>query len=412
VGSLKRSFLQGLRRFSHIALAQTAVLLCLSGNISNAYCATNSVNLYGIIDLGLQYNLLKRDPFLNPTASETFFGVASGVQSGSRFGLRATEDIGDGHQFVFVLENGFNALNGLYDQGGRLFGRQSTLGYRNPKLGAVDMGLQINLASRYFLDIDPFAEGFGQANIGASFGNTNTLRYDNLVLYQTPDVNGLTLGAGYSFATGMTAIYAEAGTCKIQGCEVMPATYNFQTNNNLRAVTLGAQYLIDKFKFAAAFDQLFPNVSATNGDTSPTPTTWLVGGSYDFDVIKVSAAYGQTRNGGFVGQPPGTGAAGTTLLTNTTFGAGAIFAQGYSQNSYLIGLNAVIDANNRLLASWQMTRPAGDVPGTPQQIYSAAWLYALSPRTNLYVFASYGINFANIPSAQSTLAGIGIRHMF
>ena len=117
--------------------------------------AQDSLTLYGLIDIGLQYATV------NQTRDRTFernqfWGIASGVQSGSRFGLRGTHEMGGGFQTVFTLENGFDASNGMAQQGGRLFGRQSTVGIKNNSNGQLEIGRQINLASNYFLPIDPF----------------------------------------------------------------------------------------------------------------------------------------------------------------------------------------------------------------------------------------------------------------
>ena len=88
--------------------------------------AQDRLTLYGIIDIGLQYTTVRQtsDRLLQ---SNQFFGVSSGVQSGSRFGLRGTHEMGGGFETVFTLENGFNAGTGEAQQGGRLFGRQSAL---------------------------------------------------------------------------------------------------------------------------------------------------------------------------------------------------------------------------------------------------------------------------------------------
>jgi predicted porin len=69
-----------------------------------------------------------------------------------------------------------------------------------------------------------------------------------------------------------------------------------------------------------------------------------------------------------------------------------------------------------ILASVQRLQQQGDaVPSAltgPQMIYSAAYLYNFSRRTNLYTYASYGNNYAAVQSAQSTVVGVGIRHQF
>jgi predicted porin len=376
--------------------------------------AQDSLTLYGIIDIGLQYATVNqtRD---HTVQSNQFFGIASGVQSGSRFGLRGTHEMGGGFQTIFTLENGFDASNGMAQQGGRLFGRQSTVGIKNNNIGQLDIGRQINLASNYFLPIDPFIEGFGQANIGASFGSANTVRYSNMLLLQAQATEALTIGVGYSFAAEMTSIYAGNGSCLESTCVASNQASQFQTNNNLRAITLGAKYSSGPLLLAIAYDQLRGPDNILNGPPKPNPTAWLAGGLYDFNVIKIAFAYGQTRNGAWNGQPAGAGTTPASPLADSTLGSGAIFLPGAATNSMMLGITVPIGEAS-VIASVQRLQPVGDLlPSSvtgAQMVYSAAYLYNFSRRTNLYTYASYGNNYAAIQTAQSTVVGVGIRHQF
>ena len=376
--------------------------------------AQDSLTVYGIIDIGLQYATVNqtRDRIVE---SNQFFGIASGVQSGSRFGLRGTHEMGGGYETVFVLENGFDASNGAAQQGGRLFGRQSTLGIKNNNVGQLDFGRQINFASNYFLPIDPFVEGFGQANIGASFGSANTVRYSNMLMLQAKATDALTIGAGYSFAAEMTSIYAGNGSCVEYSCASSNQASQFQTNNNLRAITLGAKYSSGPLLLAIAYDQLRGPDNIPDGPPKPNPTSWLAGGAYDFNVIKISFAFGQARNGAWNGQPAGAGSTPSSPLLDGTLGSGAIFIPGAATNSMMLGMTVPIGEAS-VLASVQRMQPVGDVLPTwvrgTQMIYSAAYLYNFSRRTNLYTYASYGNNYSTIQDAQTTVVGVGIRHQF
>jgi predicted porin len=389
------------------------VLFFLSCHLTSAQ-AQDNVTLYGIIDIGLQYATVNqtRD---NALQSGQFLGIASGVQSGSRFGLRGTHEMGGGFQTVFTLENGFNASNGDAQQGGRLFGRQSTIGIKNSTIGQLDFGRQINLASNYFLQIDPFIEGFGQANIGASFGSTNTVRYSNMLMFQAQATEALTLGMGYSFAAEMTGIYAGNGSCLETSCVASNQASQFQTNNNLRALTLGAKYSSGPLLLAIAYDQLMGPDNIPNGPPKPNPTAWLVGGAYDFKAIKISFAYGQTRNGTWNGQPAGAGSTPTSPLLDNSLGSGALFLPGAAANSMMLGMTIPIREAS-IVASIQRLQQQGDTGinalTAPQTVYSAAYLYNFTRRTNLYTYASYGNNYAAIQTAQSTVVGVGIRHQF
>jgi predicted porin len=390
-----------------------AILSLLICHLASAQ-AQDSLTVYGIIDIGLQYATVNqtRDHAIQ---SNQFFGVSSGVQSGSRFGLRGTHAIGGGFETVFTLENGFNAGTGEAQQGGRLFGRQSTVGIRNNNIGQLDLGRQINLASNYFLPIDPFVEGFGQANIGASFGSANTVRYSNMLLLQAQATKSLTIGAGYSFATELTGIYANNGFCGNGVCQPINQSSQFQTNNNLRAITLGAKYSSGPLFLAIAYDQLRGPDNIPNGPPKPNPTAWMAGGAYDFRVINISFAYGQTRNGTWNGQPVGAGTTPTSPLSDGSLGSGALFLAGAAASSMMLGMTVPIGEAS-ILASVQRLQQQGDaVPSTltgPQMVYSAAYLYSFSRRTNLYTYASYGNNYAAVRAAQSTVVGVGIRHQF
>lgn len=390
-----------------------AIFLVLACRLTSVQ-AQDDLTVYGIIDIGLQYATV------NQTRDHTvernqFLGIASGVQSGSRFGLRGTHEMGGGYETVFVLENGFDAGNGAAQQGGRLFGRQSTVGIKNNAIGQLDIGRQINFASNYFLPIDPFIEGFGQANIGASFGSANTVRYSNMLMLQAKATDALTIGAGYSFAAEMTSIYAGNGSCVESSCTASNQASQFQTNNNLRALTLGAKYSSGPLLLAVAYDQLWGPDNIPNGPPKPNPTAWLAGGAYDFRVIKISFAYGQSRNGTWNGQPVGAGTTPTSPLSDGSLGSGALFLAGAAASSMMLGMTVPIGEAS-ILASVQRLQQQGDaVPSTltgPQMVYSAAYLYNFSRRTNLYTYASYGNNYAAVRAAQSTVVGVGIRHQF
>jgi len=293
----------------------------LFSSVSIAAAQQSGVTLYGILDLGITYETVRRDvsestPNQSPL-NQTLFGISNGVQSGSRWGLKGRESLGQGVSVDFVLEGGFNPAQGVSSQGGRLFGRQSTLGLAMQDVGRFDIGRQINLASNYLLNIDPFAEGFGQANIGASFGSANTTRYGNLVLLQAKPIEGLTLGAGYSFATQLSAIYTQGQSCvATQSCSAQAGTYNFSSSQNLRALTLGAHYKSGPTEAAFVYDKLYGDPSQTDGGTGPS--AWILGGAYDFNLVRLSLAIGRTSNGFFSGQSSGTGSVSPSGLATTS----------------------------------------------------------------------------------------------
>ncbi|MCQ4438022.1 porin, partial [Clostridioides difficile] len=64
----------------------------------------------------------------NGSNASSLVKVGSGNLSGSRWGLRGTEDLGGGLKANCRLENGCNVANGARGQGGRMFGRSAWVG--------------------------------------------------------------------------------------------------------------------------------------------------------------------------------------------------------------------------------------------------------------------------------------------
>jgi general bacterial porin, GBP family len=366
--------------------------------------AQSSVTLYGILDAGIRYQTVSLQD-----QSASNFGAAYGVQSGNRFGLRGVEDIGNGNRVTFVLESGFELGNGTSGQSNRLFGRQAYLGVENNAWGLARIGRQYNLATDYFGAIDPFSLGFGQASIGAAFGATNTLRMSNSVKYQSPLMSGFRAGAAYSFANGMsnTAIENNRAVAGTSG-------YNFESNNNVRQLSLGANYTNGPAYAALSYDKIYApsaSISASN------PSSWNLGGAYDLKVAKLSAAYGQTRGGYILGQGNGATGAGVNLNGNPSNNTGeVIFDQNMGYNSYLLGATVPVNTASRVMVSWTLLTPNTNMKDAynaqNQSAYNLGYTYDFTKRTNAYAYVSYMDNLATVDTAKSTVVGVGLRHQF
>src|SRR5690606_4579385 len=179
-------------------MKKTLLAAALALGFAGVAQAETSVTLYGILDGGIGYQKVEGPGGVD--AKKT--GMINGVQSGNRWGLKGTEDLGNGLQAVFQLESGFDLGTGHHGQNERLFGRQATLGLQSDAWGRLDLGRQTNIASKYFAGIaSPFADAFGQAGVTNTFGAASTARWDNMVMYQTPNFSGFQFGVGYSFNT-------------------------------------------------------------------------------------------------------------------------------------------------------------------------------------------------------------------
>ncbi|OZI79388.1 porin [Bordetella genomosp. 2] len=372
-------------------MKKTLLAAALLAGFAGVAQAETSVTLYGIIDTGIGYNKVKGDGF-----DGSRIGMINGVQNGSRWGLRGTEDLGDGLQAVFQLESGFNSGNGNSAQGGRLFGRQATIGLQSDSWGRLDFGRQTNIASKYFGSIDPFGAGFGQANIGMAFSAMNTVRWDNMVMYQTPSYSGFQFGVGYSFS-----VDDGAGSDRV----------GFRTADNVRGITTGLRYVNGPLNVALSYDQLNASNNQLQDEVDATPRSYGIGASYDFEVVKLSLAYARTTDGWFGGQ----GISGLQLATGEDDLGVNVFADGFKANSYLVGLTAPIGGASKLFGSWQMVDPSNDkLTGGEEKmnVFSLGYTYDLSKRTNLYAYGSYAKNYAFLDDVKSTAVGVGIRHRF
>lgn len=371
-------------------IAFASLALGLAGPAS---AAGTQVALYGLLDMGLGYERVRAAGF-----KQTRLGAVQGVNSGSRFGLRGEEDLGDGLRALFTLEGGITPLNGKSGQGGRLYGRQATLGLASDSWGQLEFGRQTNLASKYFSGpIDPFSGSFNLANMGTTFSATNTLRYDNLVLYQSPNWSGFQFGAGYSFNADDTRSDANGQQT------------GYASGNNNRAVTAGMRYLNGPLTLAATYDWFNPTNDARGGKSDARIQAAIVGAAYDFEVVKLGAAFGQTRDGWLqgatMGESPGQGYKNPGTFT---------LANGFRADSYQFSATIPMGKSKAML-SWQRAQPRNDrLTGgdAAASVYSAAYTYDLTKRTNLYAYAAYADNFAFRHGVSDTAVAAGIRHRF
>jgi predicted porin len=382
-----------------------------------AQAADTSVTLYGLIDTGIGYQQVKGNDANGHSFKESKTGLTTGIESGSRWGVKGTEDLGQGLQAIFQLESGFDSRTGVQSQSSassdRLFGRQATIGLQGKSWGRLDFGRQFDISTKYLNPIDPFSGAFGQARMGAVFSSTSKMRWDNMVMYQTPNFSGFQFGAGYSFNVDGGQAF------KVSGVD----------DRNSRGITTGLRYANGPINVALSWNQIktgTPGVSGGTGvalgDADTNISTWVLGGTYDFAVAKIALAFGQTRNGwmqgltygGTVAAVPGSSIATATNLP-TFYGA-----QGLRVNSYLVGLTAPV-GSGAILASWTMADPrdSADNPANffggdlaKQNTYNLGYTYGMSKRTDLYAVASYAKNASFQRDLKSTFVSVGIRHRF
>lgn len=373
-------------------MKKSLLVAALIAGFAGAAHAETSVTLYGILDGGIGYQ--KVDGSFNGVGvDQKKTGMIDGVSKGNRWGLRGTEDLGDGLQAVFVLESGFNLGTGDTSSD-KLFHRQATLGLRSDAWGQLDFGRQTNIASKYFAGVaSPFGTDWGQARAGTTFSSAASIRYDNMVMYQTPNFAGFQAGVGYSFNTRGNQQY------KVDG-----------NDPNFKAWTTGVRYGNGPLAAALTYDQVRTAETLAPGLADVKIKSWNLAASYDFEVVKLHAGFGQTRNGWFNNASFG----GVDFSDTGLSQGGFIIADDLKVNSYTVGLSAPIGAAGKVMASWGMADPRTAPVGfnDKQHVYSLGYDHALSKRTSVYAIASYGKHVLFQDDLDSKTIGVGLRHSF
>ena len=235
-----------------------------------SYANASSVILYGVVDEALVFTHEKFDVTGEEGTKTNTFGLESGLNAPSRFGLRSVEDLGNGLQVSFVAENSFSADDGSLGMG-RLFGRElsATVSGDFGRVSLGRMGGVGSSAGSYDL-VYAYGDAFdgGDNNI---FGLAASSRYDNMVAYQTPDFAGVKATVQYSFNEDSVNDKDREGSSAVNRYASAALTGDF-----------GALQTVLAYEFQ--------NYQSFGTDVNPSVEdghTVYLGGNYDFEVAKV-----------------------------------------------------------------------------------------------------------------------------
>ena len=376
-------------------MKKTLLAVALLAGYAGAASAQSSVTLYGVADVGYQYQSIKS---ANGNKA-TQFAMASGQQNGSRWGLKGVEDLGNGLKANFVYESSIT-LNSGSSSG---FTRQSTLGLSSSAWGSVDLGRRTSPGTWAFSGIDPFGAAFGTSALDASMG-AQFLRLSNMIMYTTPSISGFGAAIGYSTDTGLS----QRGS----GASSSPS---FSTTNKMRSISVGLRYANGPVLLSGLYDTYQPSSTAVNKNNVKQ---WNIGATYDLKVAKIHAAYGQNIDGLVEGQSTVNNAETSGGDTNT--GGGVIFLNGAKTNSWMLGVSAPVGGAGKVFASVQQMIPGGKFKDATvrgqttatQTTASLGYTYTMSKRTNLYAFYSYTNNVLMLNDVTANVVGAGVRHRF
>ena len=397
-------------------LAAVAVLGAFAGSALAA-----DVQLYGVVDTGFQY--LNADADLRGVDSTNSFSMESGMQSGSRFGIKGTEDLGNGLTVGFILENQFSSDTGALKNEDSFFHREASLflegGFGKVafgRMGSINGG--VSSWGKYGV-ISAFGTSWG--NYSAQAGNwaVGGGMWDNMIAYETPSFAGFKVFAQYGMGNTLSEEYVKDGltTEKTWGTE--------NESSSDRYYAIGASYAngplnlyfaVDSINYSSA-SLITTGVDAGNlsyGDTDDSLTVTL-GGNYDFEVVKLFAGaqyfdevklsklngainYGDA-NQGFAGKVKGwsLGVSGSIPVAGGNVLVGAAYVDAEAADS--------VDNGD------EMTR----------WIVSAGYDYPLSKRTNVYGVLTYNQDSVEYGARAKALEDndpyvfgvmVGLRHKF
>ncbi|MEA5098843.1 MAG: porin, partial [Burkholderiaceae bacterium] len=149
--------------------------------------AQSNTTIYGAVDIG----------YAKSTGTKT----AMDDKYDNRLGFQGYEDLGNGLKATFQLEHRFKLYNGK-ETANQIFEGASNVGLQG-SFGQVRFGRVNELSTETFRKIDPFE----QYGVGSMFkthlrGDNLEGRISNTVRYDSPNLNGIQLGASYTVKNG------------------------------------------------------------------------------------------------------------------------------------------------------------------------------------------------------------------
>ncbi|GGX47356.1 porin [Undibacterium squillarum] len=350
-------------------LALAAALAMIGGTAA----AQSNVTIYGLLDVNASYNNG------GDANGGKQFKVGSGGMNTSRWGLRGSEDLGNGLKAIMQLEGGIVMDTGAAD--GDIFGRQANVGLQGD-FGKVVVGRSYSTTYDFLISYDPmgYAPNYSWATSAGATGSRKDgmmTTVSNLIKYQYDGKSSdFSYKFGASYAAGETVGNTSAGAKYILAGALTagPASAVATYEKNNAALAANGQY-----------DQ---------------STVMHLAGSYDFGVVKGFAGYRNFKK---------TLASGAAEQRSDTYWLGANYA--VAPNWTLTGTYYAQNIKNM----------AAGKDADPSMLVARA-KYALSKRTDLYVSAAYakaknglatGVSRddAGFTNSQSG-ATIGMQHRF
>ena len=349
-------------------MRKTQVALAALALVASTAALADGVTVYGTMDAGLA-NTSSSDG----TTSGTNFSGSGGWVAGNNFGLKGSEDIGDGIKANYLLQAGFNLGNGLADNGGNnngLFSQIAQVGISSD-LGTLTLGQQLSPYigaqaagtagnGHFFVNRIILGGGFGNAAVGATQAATSGFFISNAVSYATPSIGGFTVtvlkgyrngtqaGGGtvggpenaYTAASATGSIGDVNVAIGMQDRDITIKGFTASASYGMGPVTLAGNYTssntegsattaINSYSGSVSYklsDPLTLSVQYAKNNLATSQTLSNLGAQYALSKrTSVYATYGRGTNGAQSNYDyRGSYTAGTVTTTSTTIAAGVV----------------------------------------------------------------------------------------
>ena len=367
------------------SLAALAVL-----GVAAGYASAADVTLFGVVDTGLIYT---HQTFADDSKADVNkFSMDSGVSSASRFGLKGTEELGNGLKVGFKLENGFQADSGALKSDKRIFDREASVSLYSD-FGTLSMGRMGGVGSgagTYDLVLAT-ADAFdgGDNNV---FGFATSDRYDNMVTYQTPKFAGLQATVQYSFNEDSVKETAREGSSAVNRYSSAALTGDF-----------GALQTVLAYEFQ--------NYKSFDSDEHDDGQIVYLGGNYDCGFAK-TFVMGQYFKGIKAGQ--------LTAISEAdhfdTVDGGKYSADGVKGYGVHLGTIVPVAGGDLTVAAYFTdfaVEYADQDVDAKSYAFGAKYEYYLSKRTSVYTGAGFAqVKYDDEGSDKTTQAYLGLTHRF
>lgn len=269
-----------------IALAQACALATIAATATAAQ-AQSSVEVYGILDVGVEVN------DTGVSGSGRNYVMNTGNMSASRLGFRGTEDLGGGLKAVFNTEIGFAPDTGTIitygEPVGTLFGRRAIVGLKGD-FGEIDLGRDYTPAFWTLIQTDRFR--YGLPGTVSTASQITVTRANNGIFYVSPTVGGFLGRLAYTFG-------AESATEPKDLGRLASASVEYKSGNWFASAAVqrrsdlvpgsktqstrfkegggGVEYTRDPYVLTAGFWRTDP-VTATAGAVDKSRAYWVGAG--------------------------------------------------------------------------------------------------------------------------------------